>query len=1080
MNNNNPVFFDESGKRQKIVDFVLLVMIFIAAFGVVYAGYYLSKINKIESGAMVSQYHPQNNSVTVLYTESNANAYAILGDKIQQIHTVLLPHFRFNEYGISTPLAYSHLYKSLQAQSSNINTDYDTYFILSGRDYVVPPAERNSQPKVKVPMYRAINPAIMSDVVANVVNADISGLYIEPDFTQINDPQTTKQFEDWVIQFKTLLNDQGVHLGLIVDPGAINDNNKSVLNKVEMVYLGQSVSELDAQIDGISKIKSVNNNIKIELPTVSTKTVNRPLTSSIVDVEYNDIATQLVGKQFNDRTYKALSFKNDSYSYKIYDAVSAYNYTEAINRIFGTDMHENFAIADPGFEEYTLWKILDPGLNHDEIGKILRSDMIAGLEISQEGAGQIYAIDSSGTPGTRDLTYDSQNNITSSFVKSNNVVSSVAQEGKNDKKIALTFDDGPDPVYTTKVLDILDSYGVKGTFFVIGENVASHPEIAREIVSRGHEIENHSFDHPVFSLLSDDANYSQIKATNDIIKTVTGVQPKFFRKPYSDSSDITNDADIRYLEMLHKLGLKASEYDVDSKDWLLNDSDKIVERVKQQLELRNGNYSEILLHDRHINPELTISALPKIIEYLRSENIQMVTVNELDHQSSNEQLQNFATSSEYRSMRMQRGALTLFTWISVVFIALSFVRYAWMIVGSIFYNIKRRLLKYFIKHVNLKTGVLPRLSIIIACYNEEKVIGRTIEALQANSYKKFRIILVNDGSKDQTAKIIQSYANNDKRITLINVPNGGKAKALEIGMSKTKSRWLVFCDADTIFAPDSLRQFALTAALDYRLGAIAAKIVVGNDNNLLTRAQLIEYDIAYKFVKASQDVTNMITVVPGAAGLWESSALIKAGGFLPDTLAEDTDTTMRVIAGGNRVGYRSNIEAYTEAPEKLTMLYKQRTRWQLGNMQAIFKHRKGVFNPKYGTLGVMGLPLFYIDLISAVTYPVILAITTVLLWSEGLFSVQKMNAIFENPAKNTLIILGLLMLVIELCIVLFVIITSKKSIKSKVKLLLTVPYYVTIYKMYLSVFTVVSLLRALRGKMYGWGHLQRTANVHIK
>ncbi len=600
------------------------------------------------------------------------------------------------------------------------------------------------------------------------------------------------------------------------------------------------------------------------------------------------------------------------------------------------------------------------------------------------------------------------------------------------------------------------------------------------IVSRGHEIENHTYDHPVFSLLTDDANYSQIKATNDIIETVTGVTPKFFRKPYSDSSDVTNGSDIRYLQTLQKLGLRASEYDVDSKDWHLNSSEQIVNRVKQQLSERNGDYSQLLLHDTHHNTELTISALPGIIEYLQSQDVQLVTVNELAYQHDDNYGQNLVTTSTYKAMRIQHGALTLFTWISEIFIALSLVRYAWMIVGSIFYTIKRRLLKYFIKHINLKTGTLPRLTIIIACYNEEKVIGRTIEALQASYYRNFRLILVNDGSKDKTAKIIQNYADHDKRISLVNVPNGGKAKALESGMSKTKSQWLVFCDADTIFAPDSLRQFALIAALDYRLGAIAAKIVVGNDNNLLTRAQLIEYDIAYKFVKASQDITNMITVVPGAAGLWKHSALTKAGGFRADTLAEDTDTTMRVIAGGNRVGYRSNIEAYTEAPEKLTMLYKQRTRWQLGNMQAIFKHRKGVFNPKYGTLGVMGLPLFYIELISAITYPVILAITAVLLWSEGLFSIQKMSSIFDDPAKNTIIILGLLMLAIELCMTLFVIVTSKKSIKSKVKLILTVPYYVVIYKMYLSIFTIVSLLRALRGKMYGWGHLQRTASVHIK
>ncbi len=1083
MSKDKPVFFDESGRRQKIVDFVLLALIFLFTFALVFIGYNLRKISKIEQTAKLTHQQPRESTLSVLYTESNANAYALLGDRIQQIGTVLLPRYYLTDKGVSTPLTYEKLDKSLKAESTNINTSYDTYHILSSKNYTLPPVERNLPRAIDSSMVKLIGDEQMAGIASGISNADASGLYVDIDLSQISSPKAKEEFGGWLTRFKSALSVYDLHLGLIVDPGLLDESHQALLRIPRVVYSGQSTTQCDKQIQGLKQLKELDqSNVIVELPTASTKTDLRASSRSEINVEYGSTAELLLNRQVNNRSCHSIDVKEGTFSYKVNDAISSYNYLVATNNILGVNKSRGWAISDPGNEEYTLWSLLDSDLTQQTISQLIGKEVKASLSVEKDGAGQIFSLANVATTGSRDITFDSSGYVTTSRLEHSDTANTITKQGESKKKIALTFDDGPNPTYTPKVMDILESYGVRGTFFVIGQNVANYPETARQIVARGHEIENHSYNHPVYSLLDNEANKSQIKSTNEIIELITGVRPSYFRKPYSDNSEITNSADIEYLNMLSSLGLQASEYDIDSKDWLLDTSDQILERVKSQIEASNGKYSQILLHDIHHKPELTMETLPRIIEYLQTNGIEIVTVNQLaDQPKSKPNVDAVAeASTPYYVLRTKLWALKVFSVIGVFFIILSYIRYSWMIGGSIFYYVKRKLLKFLTKHIYLRRGSLPKLAIIIACYNEEKVIGKTIEALQKSTYKNFRIILVNDGSKDKTKEIIEAYSKNDKRISLINVPNGGKARALECAMSNTKCQWLVFCDADTIFAPDSLQQFALSATLDYRLGAIAAKIVVGNDYNLLTRAQLIEYGIAHTFIKASQDVTNMITVVPGAAGLWRHNALKKAGGFLPDTLAEDADATMRVIASGSRVGFRANIEAFTEAPEKLTMLFKQRTRWQLGNMQSIYKHRKGLFNPKvYGTLGAVGLPMFYLELITAIAFPFIMLFTIHALYQEKLFGLKGLLAIMQQPDLNLTVFFGILMVLIEIGIVLFVIATSKKSVKSKVLLLLTVPYYITVYKIYLSTFTIVAMLRALKGKMHGWGHLQRTARVNI-
>ncbi len=1076
---NKPVFFDASGKRQKIVDFILVFILLFTIISGSFLLYYLNRISTIQRIVETTEKTFVRNNTALLYTESSEDAYRITGDQIQDIGNVLVPKYLATEDTIATTVEYSEFIQNIETLSSGFTQKHNNYFILSSRQFSLPPAERTYNKIVDAILPTTIEMIEMKSIVENTASAGAKGLFIDFDIRVITSEQKAIEFTAWLNAFKELLHAKNLELGLSIAPTHIQDTNVAVLSSADLLYaaIDPSFSNQE-QVDSIIKnLKDSTTKLFIQVPTHSTLTDSREFTNSTVNIAYKTLQEYLLNRQLGQRGIDAFYTEDEWREYRINDAVTSYNFINNLKNNNVLSERTSLAIADPGIEEYTTWSLIEKDPSDVIVPYLLSEDSFASLTINEVGDGEIYSIQNKGVPGKRIITFDDNKQVISSTITTPDQANVVLKEGSKPSKVALTFDDGPSPEYTTKVMDILEHYQVRGTFFVIGEKVLQSPDVARQIVTRGHEIENHSYTHPIFSNLSPDATESQLQATNRIIQEITGQTPSYFRKPYSDRNTITSESDIEYLELLKKNQLSASEYDIDSKDWLLDSSEAVVSKVKNDIETSENKYSQILLHDAHQNTERTLEALPKIIEYLQANNIEIVTVANLDNDT-------YATTPaktpSFYAVKTKSVMLEVVTILNVFFILGAFFRYAWILFGSIMYRIKYSVIKFFTKRVNIADNLKPKLAIIIACYNEEKVIGRTIESLLSSSYNNFRLIIVNDGSKDNTAEIIQSYAQKDRRITFIDVPNGGKAKALETALLRTKNKWLVFCDADTLFSDSALNEFATVAAMNQRIGAVAGKILVGNDNNFLTRSQVIEYGIAHIFTKSAQDVMNMITVVPGAAGMWQRKALLDAGGFMPDTLAEDADTTMRVISMGYRIKYQSTIEALTEAPEKMRMLYKQRTRWQLGNMQSLIKHRRGLFSLRYGALGFIGLPLFVIDLFSTIFFPIILLFTGALLVSEGALNVDTFTNIFSQAQNNISILLGLSLVFIEILLSIIVIAREKKPLVSKIKLLVSLPYYLTVYKAFLSYCTIVSLMRALRGKMQGWGHLQRTATVKVR
>ena len=185
-------------------------------------------------------------------------------------------------------------------------------------------------------------------------------------------------------------------------------------------------------------------------------------------------------------------------------------------------------------------------------------------------------------------------------------------EKKNQKVVALTFDDGPNPATTNQALDTLSKYGIKATFFVLGKNISGNEEILKRMKADGHVIGNHSWSHPVLSKLSLDEAKKQITDTEDAITKVLGSSSKLMRPPYGAiTDDIRNSLDLSFIM-----------WDVDSLDWKSKNEVAILTEIQRQV--RNG--SIILMHDIHAE---TVNALPKIIDYLKEQGYHFVTVPEM-------------------------------------------------------------------------------------------------------------------------------------------------------------------------------------------------------------------------------------------------------------------------------------------------------------------------------------------------------------------------------------------------------------------------------------------------------------------
>lgn len=241
----------------------------------------------------------------------------------------------------------------------------------------------------------------------------------------------------------------------------------------------------------------------------------------------------------------------------------------------------------------------------------------------------------------------------------------------------------------------------------------------------------------------------------------------------------------------------------------------------------------------------------------------------------------------------------------------------------------------------------PSISVIMAAFNEEKTIGKALDSILASDYPSFEILVVNDGSTDTTIQVVTEYQVKSASIKLINnLHNLGKATSLNTGISQSNSDVIVILDADTVLSSSKTLKRLILPLIYHEVSAVACNIKISNKHHLITKFQSLEYIQAIHTVKRARSFWDYILILPGAASAYKKEALISVGGFSNLTLTEDADLTLCLLKKGYKMLFQNDAVALTEAPFSLKDLFRQRIRWQVGNMQCILKNIDLILNQK--------------------------------------------------------------------------------------------------------------------------------------
>jgi len=758
------------------------------------------------------------------------------------------------------------------------------------------------------------------------------------------------------------------------------------------------------------------------------------------------------------------------------DSASAYNQMVIANKLGSP---KGYALWRLGSEDPSLWQLVENSsdLNSD-IAKELR-EIPYGSGFDYEGQGEILRVTAAPQNGQRQISMNKKaGNLIEeeSFTKYPSNYQITRFGGKKQKKVVLTFDDGPNSLYTSQILDILKQQDAKATFFVIGISAEFNRNIIERIVDEGHEIGSHTYSHPNMASVSKKQLSFELTATERAIEAITGRKTTLFRPPYGENIEPDVTSQIEQLVFTSERGYYTVGIHIDPKDWRGLDAEKIADKVIE--DAKSGEGQVVLLHDGGGNREETVAALPMMIEGLRKEGFEITTVGDLigiDNESLMPALapeENFTAEVNSASITAASIVGTAFRYLFLIGIILGFIRVIFVGVLAIFHKIKLEREK---RKNNKGRKYHPKVSVVVPAYNEEKVIVKTVRSILRSDYDNFDVIVVDDGSKDNTFDIAEQKFSDDPRVRVLQTPrNGGKSKALNYGIKLAKSSFIVAIDADTILKKDAIAKL-MNKFTNKNVAAVAGNAKVGNRRNIMTRWQALEYITSQNMDRRAQDVINGITVVPGAIGAWRRAAVLKAGGFTNETLAEDADLTLKLLRRGYRITYENEAIAYTEAPDTVRTFLKQRFRWMFGTLQVVWKHKDTLFRKKYGAIGTYIVPNVFVF---QIFFPLISPLMDLMLiLSVGWAIFQHHHHPAEFPIESIygkMFMYYMLFLIVDFLVALVPYFLERKE---DWKLLFWQPLQRFFYRQLMYYVAIKSFAIAICGNMVGWGKFDRKATV---
>ena len=618
-----------------------------------------------------------------------------------------------------------------------------------------------------------------------------------------------------------------------------------------------------------------------------------------------------------------------------------------------------------------------------------------------------------------------------------------------DRHIVLTFDDGPSR-WTEEILDILAARGVKATFFLVGARAADRPDLVKRMYAEGHDVGVHTFTHANLANVSSRRLRMELDQTQLAIAAAIGQTTNLLRLPYSSKPDAVVPSDWQAMQQAPNYRVVLA--DLDTEDWAKPGVGAIV-----RAGLPTGDRGAvIMLHDGGGDRSQTVAALGELITELQERGYTFDTVSSAVHApppwhpaTLSQRLQGWLLDGIVRFADLVVWILKL---AFAVVAVLAVVRTLLLVV------LARRHVRQPVPESRARRARLPDVSIIVPAFNEQEGIAACVRSLAAANYPDLDIVVVDDGSTDDTAAVVAGLALPNVR--LVTQPNAGKPAALTKGIHEALHDILILVDADTVFEPDAVRALVVPFGQD-DVGAVSGNTKVGNRRGMLGRWQHIEYVMGLNLDRRMFDVLHCMPTVPGAIGAFRREALEDVGGVGDDTLAEDTDLTMAICRAGWRAVYAADARGWTETPATLGQLWRQRYRWCYGTMQAMWKHRGAIWQSgSAGKFGRRGLPY-------------LLAFYVLLPLLAPVMDIAALYALFVSSAPDSLLFVWFGFLVMQLLSAAYALRLDGELLRP----LWSLPLQQVAYRQLLYLVVIQSLASAFYGLRVRWQVMHRTGQL---
>ncbi|MFG2193178.1 bifunctional polysaccharide deacetylase/glycosyltransferase family 2 protein [Streptomyces sp. NPDC048639] len=599
------------------------------------------------------------------------------------------------------------------------------------------------------------------------------------------------------------------------------------------------------------------------------------------------------------------------------------------------------------------------------------------------------------------------------------------------RTVALTFDGGPDPVWTPRLLELLRHHKARATFFLSGAQVARHPDLVERIRDEGHEIGSYTYTGVDLGQVSAARTRLEMSLTQSALAGAGGVKTDLARLPLTTQADTMCGGEWTAAER------------VAAEGYTLVAADRPFRKPEQGL-IRQFSNTDI--------------AYQETKKLLRNQKVRFTTVSDGLGERRTDARASAASRWQGEGLITVQTIGHFFvdtmTWVLGIGGGLALLR---LVLLMVFARAHVRRIGRFRPGSPWLREITEPVTVLIPAYNEEAGIQSTVLSLLDSTHPYLQIIVIDDGSTDATAEI--AAAIDDPRVMVVRQPNAGKAAALNTGLVYAEYGIVVMVDADTVFEPDAMYHLIQPLAHP-AIGAVSGNTKVGNRRRLLGKWQHLEYVFGFNLDRRMFEVLECMPTVPGAIGAYRRDALMGVGGVSEDTLAEDTDLTMALWRAGWRVVYQESAIAWTEVPVKLSQLWRQRYRWCYGTLQAIWKHRRAVLEMgppgRFGRRGLTYLVVFQVIL------PLFAPIV-------DLFALY--GALFLDSALWVAVWLGFL------GVQMFGAGYALRLDGEKLRTLWVMPLQLIVYRQLMYLVTIQSVVTALLGSRLKWHRMHRSGTA---